>query len=187
MNTPNKLTVMRVVLVPLFMFLILADFIPFNILWAGAVFAAASITDLIDGKMARKYGLVTNFGKFLDPIADKILVMAALLCFAAKGWIDIVAVFIILTREFVVSGLRLVVAGEGVVVPAGIWGKLKTACTMAAFGIIMAIEFFLVQIFKIDFDFYIINEILIWICAVLTIISGTTYVYAYKDHINPNK
>ena len=157
MNTPNKLTVMRVVLVPLFMFLILADFIPFNILWAGAVFAAASITDLIDGKMARKYGLVTNFGKFLDPIADKILVMAALLCFAAKGWIDIVAVFIILTREFVVSGLRLVVAGEGVVVPAGIWGKLKTACTMAAFGIIMAIEFFLVQIFKIDFDFYIIT------------------------------
>lgn len=186
MNTPNKLTVMRVLLVPLFIALIMIDSIPLNILWAGLVYGLAAITDLIDGKMARKYGLVTNFGKFLDPIADKILVMAVLLCFSDKGWIDIIAVFIILTREFVVSGLRLVVAGEGVVVPAGIWGKLKTACTMAAFGIIMAIELFLVRIANIDFNFFIINEILIWICAVLTIISGATYVYAYKDHINPN-
>ncbi len=186
MNTPNKLTVMRVLLVPLFIALIMIDSIPLNILWAGLVYGLAAITDLIDGKMARKYGLVTNFGKFLDPIADKILVMAVLLCFSAKGWIDIIAVFIILTREFVVSGLRLVVAGEGVVVPAGIWGKLKTACTMAAFGIIMAIELFLVRIADISFNFFIINEILIWICAVLTIISGVTYVYAYKDYINPN-
>lgn len=186
MNLPNKLTVMRVLLVPVFIFLIMADFIPLNILWAGIVYGTAAITDLIDGKLARERGLVTNFGKFLDPIADKILVMAVLLCFADKGWIDIFAVFIILTREFVVSGLRLVVAGEGVVVPAGIWGKLKTACTMAAFGVIMAIEFFLADIFAIDFNFFIINEILIWICAVLTIISGITYVYAYKDYINPD-
>ncbi len=186
MNLPNKLTVMRVLLVPVFIFLIMADFIPLNILWAGIVYGVASITDLIDGKLARERGLVTNFGKFLDPIADKILVMAVLLCFADKGWIDIFAVFIILTREFVVSGLRLVVAGEGVVVPAGIWGKLKTACTMAAFGVIMAIEFFLVDIFAIDFNFFIINEILIWSCTVLTIISGITYVYAYKDYINPD-
>lgn len=186
MNLPNKLTVFRVVLVPVFILLILTDEIPFNILWAGLVYAAASVTDLVDGRIARKNDLVTNFGKFLDPIADKILVMAVLLCFADKGWIDVVAVFVILAREFVVSGLRLVVAGEGVVVPAGIWGKLKTACTMAAFGIIMAEEFFLVSIFEIDFNFYIINEILIWICAALTVISGAVYVYAYKDYINPN-
>ncbi|MBQ4095118.1 MAG: CDP-diacylglycerol--glycerol-3-phosphate 3-phosphatidyltransferase [Oscillospiraceae bacterium] len=187
MNLPNKLTAMRVVLVPVFMFFMLCDAIPLNILWGGLVFGVAAITDLIDGRLARKYNLITNFGKFLDPIADKILVMAAVLCFCAKGWIDVVAVFIILTREFVVSGLRLVVAGEGVVVPAGIWGKLKTASTMAAIGVIMAIEFFLVDIFAIDFNFFIINEIIIWICTVLTIISGVTYVYAYKDYINPEK
>lgn len=185
MNLPNKLTVLRVLLVPLFIFFIMIDSIPLNILWGGIIFGAAAITDLVDGKLARKYNLITNFGKFLDPIADKILVMAAVLCFCAKGWIDVIAVFVILTREFVVSGLRLVVAGEGVVVPAGIWGKLKTASTMAAIGVIMAIEFFLVDIFAIDFNFFIINEIIIWICAVLTIISGVTYVYAYKDYINP--
>lgn len=186
MNLPNKLTVMRVVLIPLFMFFILADFIPLNILWAGIFYGTAAITDLIDGRLARKYGLVTNFGKFLDPIADKMLVMAVLLCFADKGWIDMIAAFVILAREFIVSGVRLIVAGEGVVVPAGIWGKLKTACTMAAFGVIMAIEFFLVDIFKINFNFFIINEVLIWICALLTIISGATYLYAYKDYINPD-
>lgn len=185
MNLPNKLTVMRVLMIPMFMFFILADFVPCNILIGGLLYGAAAITDMIDGKLARKYNLITNFGKFLDPIADKLLVMAVLLCFAHKGWIDMIAVFVILAREFIVSGVRLVVAGEGVVVPAGIWGKLKTACTMAAFGIIMGIEFFLIGVFKIDFNFFIINEILIWICAVLTIISGATYLYAYKDYIDP--
>lgn len=185
MNLPNKLTVMRIALVPLFMFFILAEFIPLNILWGGLIFAVAAITDLVDGKLARKHNLVTNFGKFLDPIADKLLVMAALLSFTDRGWIDIIAVSVILAREFIVSGVRLVVAGEGVVVPAGIWGKLKTACTMAAFGVIMAIEFFLIDIFAINFNFFIINEILIWICVVLTVISGVTYMYAYKDYINP--
>lgn len=188
MNLPNKLTVLRVVLIPFFIAFILIDSIPLNILWAGIVFGVASITDLIDGKIARQQNLVTNFGKFLDPIADKILVMATLLCFTNKGWIDVVAVFVILTREFIVSGLRLVVAGEGIVVPAGIWGKLKTASTMATLGVIMACEFFFVDLgwFGIDFNFYIIYEIMIWICAVITVISGMTYVSAYKGYINPN-
>ncbi len=192
MNLPNKLTVMRVILIPVFILFLLCSAIPLNVLWALVVFAVASITDMLDGKIARKHNLVTTFGKFLDPLADKLLVMAALICFTALGWIDPVAVAIILGREFMVTGLRLVVANEGVVVAAGMWGKLKTAFTMVAIIAIMAFQIFLPVVHHfVDIDLnsivYIINEALIWICVVLTVISGGIYLKAYWKYIDSSK
>lgn len=180
MNLPNKLTVLRVIMIPFFMAALLIDKIPFNIFIALAFFDIASITDWFDGKIARKYNLVTTFGKFLDPLADKMLVMAAVCCFSALGWIDVVAVVIILAREFMVSALRLVTAGDGVVVAAGIWGKLKTAFTMIAIVAILALEGF-------GIHNMIINEVLIWISTALTIISGIQYLVAYWPHIDSSK
>lgn len=183
MNLSNKLTVLRVCLIPLFMAALLIDSIPYNIYIALGVFALASITDWFDGKLARKHNLVTTFGKFLDPLADKMLVMSALCCFTYLDWIDPAAVVIILAREFMVSGLRLVVANEGVVVAAGIWGKLKTAFTMFALIAVM----FLVGYSGFDKDIFIINEILIWISAVLTVISGGIYLKGYWSYIDSSK
>lgn len=183
MNLPNKLTVLRVCLIPLFLAALLFENLPYNIYIALGIFALASITDWFDGKLARKHNLVTNFGKFLDPLADKMLVMAALCCYTFFNWIDPVAVVVILAREFMVSGLRLVVANEGVVVAAGIWGKLKTAFTMFALIAIM----FLVGYNGFDNNIFIVNEILIWISAVLTIISGGIYLKAYWSYIDSSK
>lgn len=180
MNLPNKLTILRVLIIPFFMAALLIEKIPMNIFVALFFFAAASATDWFDGKIARKHNLVTTFGKFLDPLADKVLVMSALCCFTAIGWIDVVAVVIILAREFMVSALRLVTAGNGVVVAAGMWGKLKTAFTMIALVAIMALEGFGVHNM-------IINEILIWISTALTVISGLQYLIAYLPYINTDK
>lgn len=182
MNLPNKLTVLRVALIPFFVAAIMLDFT--GHIWAALVlFAAASITDWFDGKIAREQNLVTTFGKFLDPLADKMLVMAALVCFAANGWCDPAAVIIILAREFMVSGLRLVTANEGIVVAAGIWGKLKTAFTMFALIAVMLFEIF----FTHGTAIFIIEEILVWISAVLTIISGAIYIKEYWSYIDPSK
>ncbi|MGN0665221.1 MAG: CDP-diacylglycerol--glycerol-3-phosphate 3-phosphatidyltransferase [Huintestinicola sp.] len=188
MNLPNKLTVLRVVLVPFFIFFLLTDIVPCSALLAFVVFAAASITDALDGHIARSRNLVTNFGKFLDPLADKVLVISALVCFIQMGFVDAVPVIIIIAREFMVSGLRLIVANEGVVVAAGIWGKLKTAFTMAAIVIILLFA----MIFGKDSSGYaswviITEQVLIWISTVLTIISGMKYLMGYKDYINSDK
>ncbi|MFI3207463.1 MAG: CDP-diacylglycerol--glycerol-3-phosphate 3-phosphatidyltransferase [Clostridia bacterium] len=120
MNIPNKLTVIRVLLVPFFVFFCMADFIPHNILLALIVFAVASITDYFDGMIARRDNLITDFGKFADPLADKILVMAALICFVANGSIDVWQVTLIMFREFAVTSIRLVAAGNGKVIAANI-------------------------------------------------------------------
>lgn len=192
MNLPNKLTVMRVVLIPFFLLFVLEFNIPYHMIWALLIFAAASITDWLDGRIARKNNLVTKFGKFLDPLADKLLVMTALICFAFERWIDPVAVIIILSREFMVTGLRLVVAGEGVVVAAGIWGKLKTAFTMVALIAIMVLQIAFPEPkgspdLTWGAPLFIVNEILIWIAVVLTIISGGIYLKAYWKYIDSSK
>ena len=188
MNLPNKLTVARVVLVPFFIFFLLTDLVPMSCLWALIVFALASITDALDGHIARSRNLVTNFGKFLDPLADKVLVISALVCFVEMGLAGAVPVIIIIAREFMVSGLRLVTAGEGVVVAAGIWGKLKTAFTMAAIVIILL---FAVMFGKDPAGYetwaVITEQVLIWISSVLTIISGLIYLNGYKSYINTDK
>ena len=192
MNLPNRLTVLRVALIPVFLLFLLCFSIPHHMIWALVVFALASITDMLDGKIARKNNLVTTFGKFLDPLADKLLVMSALICFSFERLIDPVAVIIILGREFMVTGLRLVVANEGVVVAAGIWGKLKTAFTMVALVVIMFLQI-LFPATKGSPELYwsspvfLVNEGLIWISAVLTVISGGIYLKGYWKYIDSSK
>lgn len=191
LNLPNKLTVIRMVLIPFYIAgMILSEYfgnesgsgINVYVLLSLLVFVIASVTDWFDGMIARKRNLITTFGKFLDPLADKMLVMSALVLFAAREpkWVDAVAVLLILAREFAVSALRLVVANEGVVVPAGMLGKIKTAFTMLSVVAIMLLEGLGIHIF-------ILNEVLIWIAAVLTVISGIQYVAAYWDLIDSNK
>ena len=152
----------------------------------------SGICDLFDGKIARKHNLVTTFGKFLDPLADKLLVMTALICFTFERWIDPVAVVLILAREFMVTGLRLVVASEGVVVAAGIWGKLKTAFTMVALIAIMVLQIINdtpkgSPNYTWGTPVFIVNEILIWIAVVLTVISGAVYLKGYWKYIDSGK
>ena len=130
MNLPNKLTVLRMVMIPFFVAFVLMDGIAHHFLWAALVFAAASFTDLLDGRIARKYHLVTDFGKFMDPLADKLLVVSALVCFVALDFTGPVVVIVILAREFLVTSLRLVAASKQIVIAADRWGKYKTVSQM---------------------------------------------------------
>ena len=191
MNLPNKLTVLRVILIPFYALFVLL-YIPYHWVWALVVFALASITDMLDGKIARAQNLVTTFGKFLDPLADKLLVMTALITLCFERLIDPVAVIIILSREFMVTGLRLVVANEGVVVAAGIWGKLKTAFTMVALIAVMALQIFFPDTkgspdLNWNSTVFLVNEALIWISVVLTVISGFIYLKGYWKYIDSSK
>lgn len=186
MNLPNKLTLLRVILVPFFVFFLLTDIVPFSKIIALAVFIAASVTDALDGHIARSRNLITTFGKFLDPLADKVLVIAALVCFCELGIVGSVPLLIIITREFMVSGLRLVTANEGVVVAAGIWGKLKTAFTMVAevvilLGLCFSFEGNAAEIANI------VYQVLIWIATALTVISGGVYLKGYWKYIDASK
>lgn len=187
MNLPNKLTLLRVILIPAFVLFLLCQFTSWNILIALVIFAIASLTDMLDGQIARKRHLITDFGKFLDPLADKALVMAALVGFVGLGWCSSVPVMLILFREFMVSALRLVVkSGDGIVVPAGWFGKIKTAFTMVAIvGILLlrGIEALGVAVPQV----YLISAVLIWISAVLTVGSGLQYLKAYWHVIDTNK
>lgn len=194
MNLPNKLTLLRVILVPFFLLFMYID-IPFNFAIALVIFAAASITDALDGHIARKNNLVTNFGKFLDPLADKVLVMAALAVFVEFPEVKMGAIpFIIITaREFMVSGLRLIAADSGVVVAAGMWGKLKTAFTMVTIiGILLWLSilndfsFGIPQGFVNAIDSFVIPA-LIWISTILTVISGGVYLKGYWKLIDSDK
>lgn len=131
MNLPNKLTMLRMFMIPLFLVFYFVDSVPMHYLWAFIVFAAASLTDLLDGKIARKYGLITDFGKLMDPLADKLLVVSALCCILPDyGVIGIISLILILSREFLVTSIRLIAAGKGEVLAADIWGKVKTVVQM---------------------------------------------------------
>lgn len=195
MNLPNKLTLLRTILVPVFLVFALIDRIPFNYTIALAVFVAASITDALDGHIARKNNLVTSFGKFLDPLADKVLVVSALAAFVDLKIISSIPLIIIVAREFMVSGLRLVTAGNGIVVAAGFWGKLKTAFTM------ISVVFILIYLaVSGDFEWFgfdvtdkiykvsnCIIQVLIWISTGLTVISGLVYLKGYWKYIDADK
>ena len=193
MNTPNKLTIARIIATPVFMAALMIEF-PYHYTVALVLFIAASLTDMIDGKMARKYGLITDFGKFLDPLADKMLTTAAFLGFIKMGigWQVTWIAFIVLFREFLISSLRLVVVSSGgKVIAANIWGKCKTVSQMA--GIIFALlAYALISDFGIDGSGFtlacdIIISILFWVSAVLCIISGVIYLLDSKDYIDPSK
>lgn len=191
MNLPNKLTLIRMIATPFFMFLMVANF-PGHYIAALVVFILASITDALDGNIARKQNLVTNFGKFLDPLADKMLTTSAFLGFLAKGvcpgitWI----VFIVLFREFAITSLRLVCVGSGKVIAANIWGKAKTVSQMLS--IIVTIFFMALNdliTFSGGFRIFVIITVtaLLWICAILTVISGVIYLKENKEAIDPTK
>ncbi len=186
MNLPNKLTLLRVILVPFYVFFMLTDIVPFSQVIALVIFIAASVTDALDGHIARSRGLITTFGKFLDPLADKVLVVSALICFCSLGVIGAVPVIIIVAREFMVSGLRLVTAGEGIVVAAGIWGKLKTAFTMVAEVAIMLGLCFSFEGAAAE-TANVVYSVLIWIATVLTVISGGIYLKGYWKYIDASK
>lgn len=193
MNTPNKLTIARIIATPFFMAALMIEF-PFHYTAALILFIAASLTDMIDGKMARKYNMITDFGKFLDPLADKMLTTAAFLGFIKMsiGWQVTWIAFIVLFREFLISSLRLVVVSSGgKVIAANMWGKCKTVSQMA--GIILALfAYVLISDFGLDNTLFvsvcnIIISILFWASAVLCIISGAIYLKDSKEYIDPSK
>lgn len=190
MNLPNKLTLLRIILVPFFIIAMLVNF-PFHYLVAGCIFGVASVTDTLDGKIARSRNLVTDFGKFADPLADKILVLTALVCFLQVGLLGsfgAIPVIIVLFREFAVSGIRLVAASSGKVVAANIWGKIKTVSQMVGISVIFAMQVVLevLNAMKVSTGFitevfYYIGNGLIWLSTVFTFISGIIYL---KDNIS---
>lgn len=186
MNLPNKLTVVRMILTPVYLAAMLIGF-KYHYLVALAVFSVASITDFLDGKIARKNNIVTTFGKLCDPVADKMLTTAALLAFMQLGLCDIWAVMIILTREFLVTSFRLVASAQGVVIPAGILGKIKTVSQMV-FSILIMLGLFIGEFVTLDFDkFALVSNILLWITAVLTVVSGIKYIIDGKKVIDFSK
>ena len=173
MNLPNKLTTMRMALVPVFIVLYLMDYH----YTAAAVFIAASLTDFLDGHLARKHNLVTNFGKIMDPLADKLLVMSALICLAQIGDVPGWMVIIILGREFIITGMRQVAAAQGIVIAAGTTGKIKTITQMIAIPLLLLNNWpFSLFSFNLPMD-----TIFLWIALVMTVVSGTEYIVKNKQ------
>lgn len=177
MNLPNKLTMLRMALIPLFLVFVFLP-LPFHYLWALIVFAAASFTDMLDGQIARKRGLVTDFGKLMDPLADKLLVMSALVSFAGLKWAPSVVIILILVREFLVTSIRQLAAAKGTVLAADKWGKAKTVSQM------VWICFLLLSKWMIDaFDFTGLTVVVLdgihWalmaVVVYLTLYSGINY------------
>lgn len=174
MNLPNKLTILRVCMIPFFVA---------ALLWQGGenfsmrvaadvIFIVASLTDMLDGKIARKYNLVTNFGKFMDPLADKLLVCSALICLIELGQLPAWVVIIIISREFIISGFRLVASDNGVVIAASYWGKFKTVFQMTAV---------ILMILNLDSSLYqTVTSLILWIAVALTVISLADYII--KNH-----
>ena len=172
MNLPNKLTTLRVIMIPFFVFFLLwqnGENRTFRMI-ALALFIIASLTDLLDGKIARKYNLVTNFGKFMDPLADKLLVCSALICLIELNALPAWMVIIIISREFIISGFRLIASDNGVVIAASYWGKFKTTFQM------VSVVLLILDIPALAF----VTTICVWIALVLTIVSLVDYIY--KNH-----
>ena len=172
MNLPNKLTLMRVIMVPFLVLFLLTG-------WGGeanryicvVIFAAASITDWFDGKIARKYNLITNFGKFMDPLADKLLVCSAMICLIELGRLPAWVVVIIIGREFIISGFRLIAAENNIVIAANYWGKFKTVSQMVMI-ILLLLDLPVLSV---------LTQIFIWLSVALTIISLCTYLAANRQ------
>ncbi len=180
MNLPNKLTMFRVILIPFFVFFLLNDgFGIYGNYIALAIFIVASLTDMLDGKIARKYNLVTNFGKFMDPLADKLLVSSALICLVGTGKLATWIVIIIISREFFISGFREVAADNGVVIAASYWGKFKTTFQM------LMIIVLILDIDNIYFNY--LGIALTYIALALTIISMIDYVVKNKSVLSEQK
>ena len=175
MNLPNKLTVLRVIMVPFFVVFMLIPSLgaAANKYIALALFCIASFTDFLDGHLARKHNLVTNFGKFMDPLADKLLVCSALICLSSLGKLATWIVLVIIAREFIISGFRLVASDNGIVIEASYWGKFKTVSHMA-----------MIILLILDFQnpvYYVLTQIVVWVGLALTVISLADYVWKNKQ------
>ena len=196
LNTPNKLTIARMIITPVFLAVLLWEPLPHRFLVATIIYSIAAITDAIDGKLARKNNQITNFGKLLDPIADKVLTTSALLAFMVMDLCNIWIVMIVLTREFAVASIRMIAAANGVVIPANFWGKLKTVSQMTFTIVIMLLGEVqgLLQTYAADFAatlpdnlLSLISNGLLWITAILTVISGAIYIKDSKNVIDYTK
>lgn len=172
MNLPNKLTMLRVIMIPFFVAILMIDNGENQAMryTAALIFIVASLTDMLDGKIARKYNLVTNFGKFMDPLADKLLVCAALICLVKLNQLPVWMTILIVSREFIISGFRLVAAEQGLVIAASYWGKFKTTFQM------IAIILLVVNWPELEF----LAGICVWIALILTVISLIDYIM--KNH-----
>lgn len=200
MNLPNKLTVFRVILIVPFVLILMGSYREWD--WclrifgggkvyaefaALAIFVVASLTDLLDGKIARKYNLVTNFGKFMDPLADKLLVCAAMIVLVEMGRIPSWIVLIIISREFIISGFRLIASDNGVVIAASYWGKFKTTFQMVMIGMMIVKDAPFLNSFGNGNWFAVATDVLMWIALALTIISLIDYLVKNKDVMKDTK
>lgn len=177
MNLPNKLTMFRVILIPFFVLFMLVDITSMDKWIALTIFIVASLTDLLDGKIARKYNLVTNFGKFMDPLADKLLVCSALICLVEMAKLPAWMVIVIIAREFVISGFRLIASDNGVVIAASYWGKFKTTFQMVMICLLIA------DIGAIR----MITNVIVWAALILTVVSLIDYLAKNKDIMKETK
>ena len=173
MNLPNKLTILRVILIPFFVVFMLFDITGAADKWiALVIFCVASLTDMLDGKIARKYNLVTNFGKFMDPLADKLLVCTALICLTSMNRLNVIVVLVIIAREFIISGFRLVASDNGIVIAASYWGKFKTVSQMALI---------IVLIMDLGGVWNVAGTVLTWVALILTVVSLIDYIAKNKQ------
>ena len=173
MNLPNKLTILRVILIPFFVVFMLFDITGSADKWiALVIFCVASLTDMLDGKIARKYNLVTNFGKFMDPLADKLLVCTALICLTSMNRLNVIVVLVIIAREFIISGFRLVASDNGIVIAASYWGKFKTVSQMALI---------IVLIMDLGGVWNVVGTVLTWVALLLTVVSLIDYIVKNKQ------
>ena len=173
MNLPNKLTILRVILIPFFVVFMLFDITgAADKRIALVIFCVASLTDMLDGKIARKYNLVTNFGKFMDPLADKLLVCTALICLTSMNRLNVIVVLVIIAREFIISGFRLVASDNGIVIAASYWGKFKTVSQMALI---------IVLIMDLGGVWNVVGTVLTWVALLLTVVSLIDYIAKNKQ------
>ncbi len=177
MNLPNKLTIFRVILIPFFVVLLLFDLTAYDKWIALGIFIVASLTDFLDGYIARKYNLVTNFGKFMDPLADKLLVCSAMICLVELARIPAWVVIVIIAREFIISGFRLVASDNGVVIAASYWGKFKTTFQILMICLMIA-----------DLpSLALVTQIVMWVALALTVISLVDYLIKNKSVMQDNQ
>ena len=179
MNLPNKITIFRVIMIPVFLVFMLVPEIPYGNYFAAIVFVVACLSDALDGYLARKHNLVTNFGKFMDPLADKLLVCSALICFVELSYMSAWIVIIIIAREFIISGFRLIASDNGVVIAASYCGKFKTIAQMIAC---------ILLIVQLPFSFAdVLEQIFIWLALLLTVVSLCEYIWKNRNILKETK
>lgn len=189
MTTANKLTLFRVLLIPLFIFFMLSsNSMPHNFLWSLVIFVSASVTDMLDGMIARKYNQITDIGKLLDPLADKMLIISAFICLVYLNVINVVAVIIVIMREFLITALRAFAKEKQVIIAAGMLGKIKTVSQIIYIIFILIYqELIFVNLIKNTQMYSAINFVLVWLMVLFTVISAIHYIYANTSLFYNNK